>query len=145
MTMGTIKTETETLAKTRGNPNLPRILVVDREQEIRDIIVSWLFSNGFDCREADDGRAAIDLLATRIRINLVLSCLLMPIVDGLTLLMHVKERYPRIPFAFVTAINDSEVREEVMRGGADGYLLKPFTREELLAMVRSVLGREPRR
>ena len=143
--MSPIKTETGTLAKTRGNPDLPRVLLVEDEKPVRDIIVPWLFADGFDCREAADGRAAIDLLATGIRINLVLSNMLLPEVDGFTLLMHVKERYPSIPFAFVTAINDAQVREEAMREGADGFLLKPFTSEEFLAMVRSVLGRAPRR
>ena len=76
--MSTIRTETETLATTRGNPDLPRVLLVEDEQAIRDIIVPWLFADGFDCREAADGRAAMDLLASGIRINLVLSNMLLP-------------------------------------------------------------------
>lgn len=90
--MSTIKTETGTLATTRGNPDLPRVLLVEDEQAIRDIIVPWLFADGFDCREAADGRAAMDLLANGIRINLVLSNMLLPVVDGFTLLEHVKQR-----------------------------------------------------
>ena len=143
--MSTIRTETETLATTRGNPDLPRVLLVEDEQAIRDIIVPWLFADGFDCREAADGRAAMDLLASGIRINLVLSNMLLPAVDGFALLIHVKQRYPRIPFAFVTAVHDAQVRDAAMRKGADGYLLKPFTNEEFLTMVRNILGRPPRR
>jgi CheY-like chemotaxis protein len=71
--------------------------------------------------------------------------MLLLVVDGFALLMHVKQRYPRIPFAFVTAIHDAQVRDAAMREGADGYLLKPFTSEEFLAMVRNILGRPPRR
>ena len=143
--MSTIKTEIGTLATTRGNPDLPRVLLVEDEQAIRDIIVPWLFAGGFDCREAADGRAAMDLLASGIRINFVLSNMLLPAVDGLTLLKHVKQRYSHIPFAFVTAIHDAEVRDAAMREGADGYLLKPFTNEAFLTMVRNILGRPPRR
>jgi len=103
--MTTVKTETGTLSKARPNPGLPRVLLVEDEQPIRDIIVPWLFRDGFDCREAADGRAAMELLAAATRINLALSNLLLPMVDGFTLLLHLKQRYPRIPFAFVTAIN----------------------------------------
>ena len=132
-------TETQSPSKTLGS--LPRILVVDREKGLRDIVVPCLFRDGFDCREAEDGRDAIDLLATRVRFDLVLSCLLMPIVDGYTLLLHVKKHYPKIPFAFVTAIQDAELRETVMRDGADDYLLKPFSCEALLTMIRKLLRR----
>lgn len=54
-------------------------------------------------------------------------------------MLHVKRRHPRIPFVFVTAVHDTEVREDALRNGADGYLLEPFEREELLATVRRVL------
>jgi CheY-like chemotaxis protein len=143
--ISSVKTETGTFSKTRPNPDLPRVLLVEDEQPIRDIIVRWLFRDGFDCREAADGRAAMELLAAGTRINLVLSNLLLPLVDGFTLLLHVKQNYPCIPFAFVTAINDSQVREEVMRSGADGYLLKPFSEQEFLTLVRSTIGKPPRR
>ena len=143
--ISSVKNETGTLAKARPNPDLPRVLLVEDEQPIRDIIVPWLFRDGFDCREAADGRAAIELLAAGTRINLVLSNLLLPLVDGFTLLLHVKQHYPRIPFAFVTAIHDSQVREAVMRYGADGYLQKPFTEQEFLALVRRTIGKPPRR
>jgi DNA-binding NtrC family response regulator len=56
------------------------------------------------------------------------------------LFLHVRKHYPKIPFAFVTAIDDSGVREAAMREGAADYLLKPFTCEELLSTVRRVLG-----
>jgi CheY-like chemotaxis protein len=135
------KTGTEPLAKNSSDADLPSILLVEDEKPLRDILVLCLLADGFDCREAADGQAAIDLLADGVRINLVLSNMLLPKVDGYTLMQHVKQRYPRIPFAFITAVQDAQVREQAMREGADGYLLKPFTRQELTAMVRSVLGR----
>jgi CheY-like chemotaxis protein len=113
--------------KHESNPNLPRALLVEDEQAIRNIIVPWLFKNGFDCREAADGVAAIELFAAGTRSDLVLSNLLLPLVDGLTLLRLVKQQYLRVPFAFVTAIHDSKIRETAMRERADGNLLKPFT------------------
>lgn len=136
-----ITTETQRAIIATERSRLPRVLLAEREKEMRDILVPLLFRDGFDCREADDGRPAIDLLASGLRINLVLSCLLMPVVDGYTLLLHVKKHYPQIPFIFVTAINDARIRETVMQGGADDYLTKPFTWEQLLTTIRKVLGR----
>ena len=139
--MRTISPQTEVLSMPREKfKHTPRVLLVEDEKSVRDIIVPLLFSAGFDCREAATGQSAIDLLRSGVRINLVLSNLLLPDVDGFTLLLHVKRTYPRIPFVFVTAMNDAEVRQEVMRNGADGYLLKPFKGEHLLAIVASVLG-----
>jgi DNA-binding NarL/FixJ family response regulator len=54
--------------------------------------------------------------------------------------LQVKERYPRIPFAFVTAVNDPELRAEAVLRGADGYLLKPFSHEQFLEFIRQVLS-----
>ena len=139
-----VKNETRPLAKTPPNARRPRVLLVEDEQPIRDIIVPWLFKDGFDCREAADGRAAMDLLAGETKVNLVLSNLLLPLVDGFALLLHVKQHHPRIPFAFITAVHDLQVREEVMCRGADGYLLKPFTEEQFLTFVRDTLGRPSR-
>jgi PleD family two-component response regulator len=79
---GAVKTETCALSKTRVNADLPRVLLVEDEKPIRDFVIPLLFAGGFDCREAADGRSAIDLLATGIRINLVLSNMLLPVVNS---------------------------------------------------------------
>jgi DNA-binding response OmpR family regulator len=121
--------------------SLPCILLVEDEKPVRDVVASILRSAGFACCKAEDGEAAMSLLASGARISLVLSNLLLPEVDGFTLLVHVKKHYPGVPFAFVTAVNDDSVRQAAVREGAADYLLKPFTCEELLATVRRVLGR----
>jgi CheY-like chemotaxis protein len=81
---------------------LPHILLVEDEKPVRDIVVLMLLCAGFDCREAADGSAAMDLLPSGLRINLVMSNLLLPEVDGFTLLLHVKQDYPWIPFVVLT-------------------------------------------
>jgi CheY-like chemotaxis protein len=123
------KPKPELSPKAQPNPDLPRVLLVEDEQPIRDVVVPWPCRDGFDCREAADGRAATELLATETRISLALSNLPLPLVDGFTLLLNVKQHNPRIPFAFVATRNDSEVREEVMRDGGDAYSLKAFTEQ----------------
>jgi CheY-like chemotaxis protein len=128
------------LASTTSGVDRPSILLVEDEKPIRDIVASILASGGFNCHKAEDGETAISLLASGARINLVLSNMFLPEVDGWTLFLHVRKHYSNIPFVFVTAIDDSSVREAATREGATDYLLKPFTREELLTMVRRALG-----
>jgi CheY-like chemotaxis protein len=141
--ISSVKTESGTLSKGRIDPGRLRVLLVEDEQPIRDVVVRWLFEEGFDWREAADGRAAMGLLASGTKIDLVLSNMLLPVVDGFELLLQVKERYPHVPFAFVTAINVPELRDEAMLKGAAGYLLKPFSREQFLEFVRKVLSEHP--
>jgi DNA-binding NtrC family response regulator len=117
-----------------------RILLVEDEKAIRDVLVPILFSAGFDCREAADGRAALDVLQGGTRINLVLSNMLLPEVDGWTLFLYVRKKYPKVPFVFVTAIDDYWARKAAMREGAVGYLLKPFTCDDFVGTVRRVIG-----
>lgn len=115
----TIKTGTEVISQPRG-PR-PRILVVDDEKVIRDILVMMLLADSYDIREAEDGQETIDLLATGLRIDLVTSCLMMPVMDCYSLLLHVKKHHPRIPFVVVTAIHDAAIQACVLREGADGH------------------------
>ncbi|PYX31477.1 MAG: hypothetical protein DMG77_06655 [Acidobacteria bacterium] len=118
----------------------PRILLVEDEQIIRDALVPILFSAGYDCREAADGRAAIDLLNSGVKINLILSNVFLPEVNGWELFLHCRQHYPHIPFVFVTALKDASLSRAAIREGAAGYLRKPFERDELIAIVRNVFG-----
>jgi CheY-like chemotaxis protein len=138
--LGSDRLEKETSVQAQvQSSQTPRVLLVEDEQIIRDALVPILFRAGLDCREAADGRSAIELLAGGTRINLVLSNLLLPEVDGWTLFLHVRQRYQRVPFVFMTAVRDPQVREVGMRLGAAGFLYKPFLREELLAAVAEAL------
>lgn len=134
--------EAERLA-TKWEMGLPqqakRVLVVDDEEQIREIIVSMLNFHGFQCRSAESGVEALALLDSGERVDIVTSCLLMPEMDGVTLLDHMKRRYPSIPFAVVTAIHDVSVAKAVLRAGARDYLLKPFDRDQLLATIHRSL------
>ena len=117
------------------------ILFVEDEEPIREIVISMLTSAEFVCREAISGRDAIELLASGARINLVLSSLLMADVDGWTLFLHVKKHYPGIPFVFLTGEADRSIREAAVREGADGFLLMPCNREDLVETLRMAVRR----
>src|SRR5260370_26304540 len=116
-----------------------RILVVDDEEAIREIVSSMLTSAGYACAQAASGLEALDILNAGAQFDLVLSDVMMAEMDGLGLLERAKERYPDVPVIMVTAVHDISVALGAIRNGAYDYLLKPFEREQLLATVRRAL------
>jgi len=115
-----------------------RILVVDDEEPIREIVSAMLQSSGYQCQQAASGKQALALL-TGDSFELVLSDLMMADMDGIGLLERTKEKYPDMPVVMVTAVHDISVALAAIRNGAYDYLLKPFEREQLLATVRRAL------
>lgn len=116
-----------------------RILVVDDEETIREVVSSTLTSAQFQTRQAANGVEALALLNSGEEFDLVLSDLMMAEMDGIALLERTKERFPQMPVVMVTAVHDIGVALKALRDGAYDYLLKPFEREQLLAVVRRAL------
>ena len=116
-----------------------RILVVDDEETIREIVSSMLGGAHFQTRQAASGVEALAILESGEDFDLVLSDLMMAEMDGIALLERAKERYPDMPVVMVTAVHDIQVALQALRNGAYDYLLKPFEREQLLATVRRAL------
>jgi putative nucleotidyltransferase with HDIG domain len=116
-----------------------RILVVDDEETIREIVSSMLAGAHFQTRQAASGIEALAILESGEDFDLVLSDLMMAEMDGIALLERAKERYPDMPIVMVTAVHDIQVALQALRNGAYDYLLKPFEREQLLATVRRAL------
>jgi putative nucleotidyltransferase with HDIG domain len=116
-----------------------RILVVDDEDAIREIVSSMLAAANYKTRQASSGLKALALLDAGEEFELMLSDLMMADLDGIGLLESTKERYPDMPVVMVTAVHDIQVALAAIRNGAYDYLLKPFEREQLLATVRRAL------
>src|SRR5512142_1821247 len=116
-----------------------RILVVDDEEAIREIVASMLISANYECRQASSGLEALALLNSGEEFELMLSDLMMAELDGIGLLERTKEKYPDMPVVMVTAVHDISVALAAIRNGAYDYLLKPFEREQLQAIVRRAL------
>ncbi len=116
-----------------------RILVVDDEEAIREIVSSMLASAGYATAQAASGLEALAILQSGEEFSLMLSDLMMAELDGIGLLERAKERYPDMPVVMVTAVHDISVALAAIRNGAYDYLLKPFEREQLLAAVRRAL------
>ncbi|MGB8771657.1 MAG: response regulator, partial [Candidatus Korobacteraceae bacterium] len=113
-----------------------RILVVDDENTIRDVVCSILNQAGFESHPVVSGKEALALLRSDETYSVVLSDVIMEGMDGLSLLARSRQEHPDIPVVMVTAVHDISVALAAIRNGAYDYLLKPFEREQLLAIVR---------
>ena len=116
-----------------------RILIVDDEEAIREIVHSMLSMTGYRCEQAGSGVEALAVLDSGEQFELMLSDLMMSEMDGIALLERTKEKYPDMPVVMVTAVHDISVALAAIRNGAYDYLLKPFEREQLLAITRRAL------
>lgn len=117
-----------------------RILIVDDEPRIRQMIREYLEHEGFSCTEATDGSAALAQLAAT-SFDLVLLDIMMPFVDGMTCLREIRARKITTPVIMLTARGEEYDRVAGLEGGADDYIVKPFSPREMVARVKAVLGR----
>jgi len=116
-----------------------RILVVDDEKQICDVITIMLVAANYECRDAGSSLEALALLESGEQFDLMLSNLLMPDLDGFGLLERTEHQYPDMPVVMVTGVHDVSVALSAIRNGAFDYLMKPFEREQLVAVVRRAL------
>ena len=109
------------------------ILVVDDENNLRVMLKDILESDGYTIITANDGEEAKQLFERhRNEISLIVSDLGMPLCDGIQLLRHIKAIAPTIPFVISTGYTNRESQDDILAGGADGILLKPFKVEKIL-------------
>lgn len=120
----------------------PRVLVVDDEKFIRDILADFLGMEGYQVRTAEDGTRALDELA-RARYDLIISDLKMPKMGGLELLKEVSRTHPDTLTVIMTGFGTVETAIDAMKQGAYDYILKPFKVEEIVHIVQR--GLEKRR
>lgn len=116
-----------------------RILVVDDEPPIRDLIATILREEGYSVELAADGPHALTLLASNT-FDLIVSDLMMPDMSGLDILVEVKTRWPATEVIFVTAFGSMDSAVEALRHGAYDYLTKPFSSQELVLSVQRTLA-----
>jgi two-component system OmpR family response regulator len=116
-----------------------RILIVDDDPEIRQLLVDYLLRNGCDAVPAANGREMGQMLE-RHAIDLVVLDLMLPDADGLTLCRDLRAR-SNLPVLMLTARGEEADRIVGIEMGADDYLVKPFSPRELLARIKGILRR----
>ena len=116
-----------------------RILIVDDEQSMREMLAILLKKEGLDVRSAGSRSEAADALG-RGPVDLVLTDVKLPDGDGLEILRHVKAASPETAVVVMTAYGTTETAVAARKLGAEAYILKPFDVDELRIVVRDALA-----
>ncbi|MFH1862812.1 MAG: response regulator [bacterium] len=117
-----------------------KILVVDDESYIRDLLCNVLREQGNDVDSAVDGEDALKQVALH-QPDVILTDIKMPRMDGFSLLRQVKQQYPTISVVVMTAFSQDYTIREALLTGAEEYLAKPFRSEEVLMVVERAYWR----
>lgn len=120
---------------------MKKILIVDDERRMVDLVELFLKPQGFKCVKVLDGKEALHVIRTQ-EIHLVILDIMMPGMDGFEVCTEIR-KLSTVPVLMLTA---REGKEEVVKGltlGADDYVTKPFDEEELVARVQALLRRVP--
>lgn len=116
-----------------------RILHVDDEDIIRELVGNLLRKAGYYCRGAADGIEALDVLESDQDFDLILSEVMMNRLDGFGLLDRTKVLYPDIPFVFLAPVRDNAIKLAALRNGAYDYVLFPCEMDEIVFAVNRAL------
>ncbi len=120
-----------------------KIIVVDDEQDVRDVIRLQLEQKGFNILEATNGQEAIDLLRSgdnMVNVGLILCDIRMPKVNGVECIDFLKREAPGVPVVVVTGYPDSDLAANLLKKGVKHYLVKPVEKEKLLAIVDDIVA-----
>ena len=128
------------MSQTHARPN--KILVVDDDVRIRDLLRRYLVQEGFEVVLAEDSKA-LNKLLQRESADLIVLDLMMPGEDGLSVCRRLRASGDRTPIIMLTAKSEDVDRIVGLEVGADDYLGKPFNPRELLARINAVLRRRP--
>ena len=117
-----------------------KILIVDDDPDIREVLSIQLGNEGYDVLEAADGIKAIGAVAQNPDVDLVILDVMMPGISGVEACMEIR-RISSVPILFLTAkLNESD-KAEAYGSGGDDYLVKPFSKAELMMKVKSLMRR----
>jgi two-component system OmpR family response regulator len=121
----------------------PRVIVVDDEEHITELLAMGLGYNGFEVERVDSGRGALDAVA-RHRPDLIVLDVMLPDLDGFEVARRLRQGEgagAHVPIIFLTARDATQDKVEGLRLGSDDYVTKPFSIEELIERVKAVLRR----
>ena len=113
----------------------PSILIVDDELLIRDLLYDFFQQQGWDVAVAEDGRRALEILKNK-KIDLLLTDLKMPEIDGLHLTSAVKQQYPGMPVIIMTGYPSVDSAIEALRYKVEDYVIKPFNINKLYKTIK---------
>ena len=117
-----------------------KILIVDDDPNIREVVSVLLTSEGYNVVQAENGQVAVDLVKEQNDIDLVILDIMMPGLSGVEVCSIIR-RESTVPVLFLTAKSQEDDKQEAYSEGGDDYLVKPFSQVELMMKVKSLLRR----
>jgi len=120
-----------------------RILVIDDDDGVREILKLYLETEGYNILEAENGEVGINILRSEdnmVNVGLILCDIRMPKVNGVECVDFLKKEAPGIPVVMVTAFPDTEMAVALLNKGVKDYLVKPVEKEKLLAVVDKIVA-----
>ncbi|HEY6191147.1 MAG TPA: response regulator [Bacteroidota bacterium] len=117
-----------------------RVLYVDDEDALRELVKNQLEGEGFKVETADDGDTGIDMLGKHT-FDVVLLDMRMPRVNGIEVLKHIRGKKITSRVIVLTAVDDLSVAIEAVKNGANDYMTKPYDLTSLVSSIRRVLSK----
>jgi two-component system chemotaxis response regulator CheY len=127
---------------TKDSPGKGRILVVDDEKTIRDILHLTLAKAGYDVVEADDGAKAVEVLGqgdNPLMVDVITCDIRMPKVNGMEAIAFFRQQFPSIPVVVITGFPETDMAVSLMKQGVTDYVPKPVESQKLLAVVAKAM------
>jgi two-component system chemotaxis response regulator CheY len=117
------------------------VMTVDDSASVRQMVSFALSGAGYQVIEAENGKDAVDKLASG-RVDLILTDLNMPVMDGIELVRTVRADpvHKFVPIVLLTTESQEARKQEGRKAGATGWIVKPFKPEQLLAVVKKIIG-----
>jgi len=122
-----------------------KILIIDDESEVREVLRIHLESAKYNVIEASDGEEAIKLMkqgSNLLQVGLILCDIRMPKINGIEAINYLKQNAPSIPILVLTGYPDSDLAVSLLKKGVKDYLVKPIEKAKLLAKVAEALAAE---
>jgi CheY-like chemotaxis protein len=118
-----------------------KILIVDDEEDVREVLKLHLEGENYSTLEAEDGDEAIKVLRKEMTNVAVILCdIRMPKVDGIECIDYLRREAPSIPIVVVTAYPDTDLAVDLMKKGVKDYLVKPVDKEKLVSTVKKLVA-----
>lgn len=120
-----------------------KVLVIDDEQDVRDVIRLQLEQHGLNVLEAENGEEAIKILHSEnnlVNIGVILCDIRMPKINGIEAIDYLKKNAPGIPVVVITGYPDTELAVGLMKKGVKDYLVKPVEKEKLFQVVDDIIA-----
>jgi two-component system chemotaxis response regulator CheY len=120
-----------------------RVLVIDDEEDVREVLRLHLESEGYNVLEAENGEDGINVLRSEdnlVNVGVILCDIRMPKVNGIECIDFLRKEAPGIPIVVVTGYPDTEMATNLMKKGVKDYLVKPVEKDKLLGTVNKLVA-----